>query len=99
MILNMTYRNPVFLPVTLAVLLSACQTAQNAPTVQPGNEGRSLAYADGYDDGCKSGYFAAGDSNYKLERDVTRYGYDAQYAQGWNDGFGACRAKPVGSGK
>ena len=49
-----------------------------------------LAYADGYDDGCHSGKNAAGSWFDQFKKDVRRFEKDAQYAQGWSDGYRQC---------
>jgi len=79
------------------MLLSGCQTTPDASTHLK-NAGKSASYVEGYDDGCNSGYFAAGASGYKLAKDVTRSNYDTQYVEGWNEGYAACKAKYQGSG-
>jgi hypothetical protein len=81
----------------LLMLLAGCQSDPGGTTGRLRNEGRTPAYIEGYQDGCKSGYFAAGDSSYKFARDATRFNYDAQYVNGWNGGFSACKAQRPGS--
>ena len=51
------------------------------------------AYADGYADGCSSGNDAGGGLFYENRKDMTRYGTDRQYIQGWDTGFQRCRSE------
>lgn len=48
-------------------------------------------YKAGYGDGCDSGYVAAGHPYYRFAKDVVRFGNDALYKQGWEDGFSVCK--------
>jgi hypothetical protein len=62
-------------------LLVGC--AGGTPPVNLG--GFSPAFKQGYTDGCES----AGAVSQR--RDETRYKAEADYMQGWNDGYSACR--------
>jgi len=82
------------LQTTLAALvttlaLAACGSAREAMI----ERGFPPAYADGYDDGCASGKEAAGGLLAETRKDVERYGTDAAYTQGWNDGFEKCKSE------
>ena len=57
-------------------------------------QGRPPAYADGFKDGCQSG--EASQSVFgSPKKDVSRFGSDPQYAQGWSDGFRKCEEEQV----
>ena len=68
------------------VLFSGCAT-QKEIMVQ---EGHSLAYADGFDDGCHSGKKAGGNMFESFKKDENRFSKHNKYAQGWSDGFRQC---------
>jgi len=53
--------------------------------------GYDPAYVDGYVDGQYSGYVAAGHPYSHFQKDTLRYENDAQYRQGWNDGFAVAK--------
>ena len=53
-------------------------------------EGHSLAYADGFDDGCHSGKKAGGNMFESFKKDENRFSRHSKYAQGWSDGFREC---------
>jgi len=56
-------------------------------------KGATPAYADGHVDGCASGNAAGGGIFDSPENDAARFDTDAQYAQGWSDGFETCKAR------
>lgn len=56
-------------------------------------QGYPLAYADGFDDGCHSGKKAGGSFFDQFKKDVRRFNKDAQYSQGWSDGFRQCETE------
>jgi hypothetical protein len=81
------------LQTTLAALvatlaLAACGSVKETMI----ERGFPPAYADGYDDGCASGKEAAGSLFDETRKDMTRYGTDRQYTQGWDNGFQQCRS-------
>jgi hypothetical protein len=83
-----------FRTITLAALvttmaLAACGSVKETKIKQ----GFPPAYADGYADGCSSGRAAAGGIFDETRKDMTRYGADRQYAQGWDNGFQQCRSE------
>lgn len=86
-------RNLLF--ALLLTMLAACTaTTPRAPTTPakpatakaPGVNlsGYPPAFRDGYADGCNAAKANRG------KRDEARFKDDAQYAQGWQDGFGIC---------
>lgn len=72
----------------LVVVLAGCQSTHEHLVAQ----GYPPAFADGFDDGCSSGRQAAGVISGEFRKNVPRYLKDAQYAQGWTDGFRQCQA-------
>lgn len=69
--------------------LAACSTTHADNPNPPANvnlSGYSLAFRQGYADGCAS---SAG----RQQQDVKRYAGDAEYRQGWQDGLAICRKK------
>ncbi len=56
-------------------------------------QGYPLSYADGFDDGCHSGNKAGGSMFDQFKKDIRRFEGDAQYAQGWSDGFRQCETE------
>lgn len=65
-----------------AILVAGC-AMKNTPK-------GPVPYQQGYDDGCASGYEAAGHPYYDFKKDVYRFNSDQLYAQGWNDGYQGC---------
>lgn len=72
--------------LTLA-LLGGCQSSAEQLLAQ----GYPAAFADGFQAGCSSGREAAGATGH-FGKDVPRYLAQAEYAQGWDDGFRQCQA-------
>ncbi len=56
-------------------------------------EGHSLAYADGFDDGCHSGKKAGGNMFESFKKDEDRFARHSKYTQGWSDGFRECESE------
>ena len=52
-------------------------------------------YREGYRDGCTSGYYEGGHPYLQFTRDNLRLNKDALYAQGWKDGFAACKEEYI----
>lgn len=48
------------------------------------------AYAEGYRDGCASGYYLAGDRHYMFRKNALRTQQDTLYSRGWRDGHQIC---------
>jgi hypothetical protein len=59
--------------------------AQAPRTINRNLSGYSLAFKQGYVEGCES----AGSGSQR--RDESRYKSDMDYSMGWNDGFSVCR--------
>ncbi|WP_144210320.1 hypothetical protein [Shewanella donghaensis] len=77
----------LFLFVILALV--GCQSTRDYMVEQ----GYPLAYADGFQDGCDSGNKAGGSLFDQFKKDVTRFNSEADYAQGWSDGFRQCETE------
>ncbi|MEN0107428.1 MAG: hypothetical protein AAGC84_13510 [Pseudomonas sp.] len=75
--------------IPILALLSACQTSYEYLVGQ----GYPEPFAAGYTDGCGSGRQAAGAMTGGFKKDVPRYLKDANYAEGWSDGFRQCQAE------
>lgn len=75
-----------------ALTLSACATDMQRVEREIG-AGQPLQYKEGYKSGCDSGYVAAGHPYYRFSKDVSRYGSDTLYKQGWDDGFSVCKGQ------
>ena len=73
--------------VTTGMLIFSGCASQKEMMVQ---EGHSLAYADGFDDGCHSGRKAGGNMFESFKKDEDRFARHGKYAQGWSDGFRQC---------
>jgi len=56
-------------------------------------QGHSLAYADGFDDGCHSGKKAGGNMFESFKKDEDRFTRHSKYTQGWSDGFRECESE------
>ena len=74
--------------MALLIALAGCQTTHEQMLAQ----GYPPAFADGFRDGCSSGRQAAGVMTGEFKKDVPRYLNDANYAEGWSDGFRQCEA-------
>jgi hypothetical protein len=68
-----------------ALLAAACAAPQ--PRAQVNLSGFPPAFQQGYAEGCRS----AGARS--VQRDENRYKTDADYLQGWNDGYSICRRR------
>ncbi|WP_147432470.1 hypothetical protein [Pararobbsia silviterrae] len=55
-------------------------------------KGFSNEYIDGHVDGCASGNKSAGNPDYSFAKDAPQRP-DADYLQGWNDGFALCKGR------
>jgi len=56
-----------------------------------GLESKPAAFKEGYRAGCASGFRSAGNVRYSQTKDVVRFDNDAEYADGWEQAFKACR--------
>ena len=61
------------------------QAQQRRPPPDRNLGGFSVAFREGYVDGCSSG------RNGATRRDESRYKLEMDYVMGWNDGFSVCR--------
>ena len=61
--------------------------------------GQPPEYAQGYSDGCGSGYVAAGHPYARTMKDVRRFLDDKLYSMGWTDGFNNCKGSYDSLGK
>lgn len=86
----------VIIGALLTVGLTACDTA--ALMTKADTEGLPPVYKRGYQDGCNSGYAAAGSLfSGKHAKDVNAYLGDKQYKVGWDDGFARCKGSYEGA--
>lgn len=72
-----------------ALLVAACAPVQSV--TQRHTEGQPLEYRLGFENGCSSGYVAAGHPYSRWDKDVVRYNSVEQYRQGWDDGMAVCK--------
>ena len=70
-------------------LLTACVTEGELLK----DRGYPEAYTQGYDDGCSSGKKAGGSWFDEFKKDVHRFQRDADYHDGWQDGFEECKSQ------
>jgi hypothetical protein len=56
-------------------------------------KGVSDEFADGYVDGCSSGYHDAGNYHYDFSKDMPRYDSQPFYSEGWDEGYQKCKTK------
>lgn len=80
----------------LGILFTGCATMDepygtsfNDVTGMVGTD-KAPQYIVGVQQGCDSGFFTGGDSRYKFNKDYPRSLEDAQYQDGWDEGFGRC---------
>lgn len=73
--------------IVVGLALAACGTPRVSAPGQP------HAYTQGMEDGCASGYVAAGHPYYRFTKNVDRYGSDSLYRQGWDDGLVQCKGR------
>lgn len=76
----------LFLLTAAVAQLAGCASPPAAPAAQ----GRTPAYADGYNDGCESGRASQGSVLDHERRNANRFGSDPEYAKGWSDAFQKC---------
>ena len=71
----------------VAILLAACATSppSKPPPPKVNLAGFPPAFRAGYEDGCQSAK-----PNAKQRRDAARFRKDAQYTNGWRDGYDVC---------
>jgi len=52
--------------------------------------GQSPSYAEGYSDGCSSGWYLEGNREFPYRRDAMRTQNDSAYVRGWAEGHRVC---------
>ena len=72
--------------LALAVVAGCASQPASAPQPKVNLSGYPPAFRDGYADGCAS-------VNAARKRDEARFRSDANYAQGWRDGYDICRRR------
>lgn len=72
----------------LLAMLAGCAT--RSPGLMPD---APPAYRAAYDDGCASGYVAAGHPWYRYQKNLAAYEAGGQYRAGWDDGFRVCQGR------
>jgi hypothetical protein len=68
-----------------ALLVAGCASQSTPPAPAVNLSGYPLEFRQGYTDGC-----ASAKPNVARKRDDTRFKTDANYAQGWRDGYDIC---------
>ena len=78
--------------VVASVLFLAACTGETLVNPQVPPPGSSPAFSDGYVAGCLSGFQDANRTGYESSytKDESRYGTDAEYKAGWDQGHDAC---------
>ena len=73
----------------LLVVIAVSTTMSGCTSTRDGfiRAGYDPAYADGYEDGHSSGYYAARRNSSRVTKDTQRYGSDSEYRRGWDDGY------------
>ncbi len=79
----------VITAITGLILTTSCVSQHDAMIQQ----GYSMSYADGFEDGCHSGKKAGGSLFDQFKKDVDRFNNDSKYGQGWSDGFRQCESE------
>jgi len=87
----------------VAGMLAACKSGMVNPQVPPPG---SLAFQDGYVDGCPSGFRDANRDGYEqaYRKSDTRYAREPDYKSAWDQGHAACyeeekrHPKSIGAG-
>jgi hypothetical protein len=82
----------VTLAAALAVALAACVGNPNVSSPWLAPAGSSLAFQDGFVDGCRTGYADAGRDGMELagRKDGPRYGREADYKAGFDNAYHGC---------
>lgn len=76
--------------LTIGIIIFTGCASQKEIMIQ---QGHSLAYADGFDDGCHSGKKAGGNMFESFKKDENRFARHSKYTQGWSDGFRECESE------
>jgi len=74
--------------IVLLLTIAGCATQSTAPAPAVNLSGYPPEFRQGYADGCASTKTGAA-----RKRDEARYKSDANYAQGWRDGYDICQRK------
>ncbi|MBU0655147.1 MAG: hypothetical protein KJ914_08430 [Gammaproteobacteria bacterium] len=89
----------ILVSTSVAALLAACSTL--TPEEQMAREMSGVSnsslppmFVSGYHDGCQSGLSAGGNNAFRFVKDMTKAS-NAQYKQGWEDGFRVCQSRQV----
>lgn len=80
----------VSVALSIALTLGACGGSVKQAMIE---RGFSEAYAEGYDHGCSSGKADGGSLFDQPAKDQSRYGADADYTKGWDEGYAKCKAE------
>ena len=76
----------LILSAVLALLAGCASTAPTGTNANVNLSGFPPAFKSGYADGCSSAAATP-------RKDAARFRTDAQYAQGWRDGFDICKRR------
>ncbi len=79
----------IFTLVAGMMIFTGCATQKEIMLEQ----GHSLAYAEGFEDGCHSGNKAGGSLFDQFKKDENRFAKHKKYTQGWSDGFRQCESE------
>ncbi len=79
---------PFVLVAALVLVVAGCGTPSQPPAPAVNLSGYPPEFRQGYADGC-----ASAKPNAARKRDEPRYKSDADYAQGWQDGYDICRRR------
>ena len=69
--------------IAVSAVMSGCTSTRDG-FIQAGYD---PAYADGYEDGHSSGYYAARGNSLRITTDTQRYNRETEYRRGWDDGY------------
>ena len=72
-------------------LLAACSTVLLSPDMEKVKD-QPVAYQEGYEAGCHSGFVAGGSIVHNFKRDTNRLLEDANYNDGWKLGYRECKS-------
>ncbi len=72
-------------------LLAGCSTVVLNPDMERVKD-QSLAYQQGYEAGCHSGFVAGGSQAHSFKRDTKRVREDEEYNEGWKRAYRECKS-------
>lgn len=89
----------IFTCLATASFLTACATLTPAEIMARemagvANGSQPPMFVEGYHDGCQSGLSAGGNNAFQYVKDLQKNN-NAQYKQGWEDGFRVCQSRQV----